>query len=99
MCISDASYRARTRGRVDRSGEAQPAQAGAGSGTRDPGRILDLDLDLRSDQRSNLSGLSRVAPPVLLGIEVIDFCFYGKSSHVTWCHLCKPAQARAPMHA
>ena len=64
-------------------------------GARDPGRILDL----RSDQRSNLSGLSRVAPPVLLGIEVIDFCFYGKTSHAPWCPLRKPAQARAPMHA
>ena len=53
------------------------------SGARDPGRILDL----RSDQRSNLSGLSRVAPPVLLGIEVIDFCFYGKTRHVPWCTL------------
>ena len=50
------------------------------TGTRVPVQILDL----RSDQRSNLSGLSRVAPPVLLGIEVIDFCFYGKTSHVPW---------------
>ena len=65
------------------------------SGARDPGRILDL----RSDQRSNLSGINRVAPPVLLGIEVIDFCFYGKTSHVNRCQLPKPAQARAPMHA
>ena len=53
-----------------------------GSGARVPVQILDL----RSDQRSNLSGLSRVAPPVLLGIEVIDFCFYGKTGDATCCH-------------
>ena len=71
--------------------ESSPAR----TGTRVPVQILDL----RSDQKSNLSGLSRVAPPVLLEIEVIDFSLYGKSSHVPWCTLRKPAQARAPMHA
>ena len=38
-----------------------------------------------------------MAPPVLLGIEVIDFCFDSKTSHVPQCTLRKPAQARAPM--
>ena len=45
----------------------------------------DLRFQIKSDQIRDLSGLStsRVAPPVLLGIAVIDFCFYGQSSHVT----------------